>query len=267
MDMNERYLCQFKTIDYLLAIWGLFLAFKQGAKYRLFLSLFFASFIFLVYPYRFFSAQGYLPIIFLSALSLDALYERFSHNKVYLRNLLVIAVVFLLLISPTVAMERPGEKGRLNYKLHFFDSAFMGMLFAKGETLWYPKEYLSAATLIKDNSRENDIIYCNLNLAGVTLAGISGRATANALLPEIGPFRESDPFLVSKIIIFTQDSDPRMVNRVVNSYNLDKIGENKLFIFYTNPLCRVKAVIAKASAPFWMIILIGLVFILIYKIR
>lgn len=280
MNLNERYLCRFKIIDYLLAFWGLFLAFKQDTKYRLFLSLFFASFIFLVYPYRFFSAQGYLPIIFLSALSLDTLYEKLSSRGIFptfrllimrsaatndlIRNLVVIATVFLLFLSPTVAMERPNEKGSLNYKLQLFDSAFMGMLFAKGQTLWYPKDYLSAATLIKNNSQDSDIIYCSLGLTGVTLASISGRATANALLPEVGPSRKFDPFLVSKIIIFTQDDDQRVVNRVVSSYKLNKIGENRLFIFYINPLCQVKTVISKASVPFWMILLVSLVFICLF---
>ncbi len=258
MDLNEKYLCQFKIFDYLLAFWGLFLVFKQDAKYRLFLSLFFAGFIFLVYPYRFFSAQGYLPIIFLSALSLDTLYEKLRHNKLYLRCLLGIVVVFLLILSPTIAMQRENGKGNLNYKLRLFDSAFMGMLFAKGETLWHPKDYLSAASLIKAHSQNDDIIYCSLNLTGVTLASISDRATANALLPEIGPFRKFDPFSVSKIIIFMQDDDPNTVKRIADRYNLSKIGESRLFIFYTNPSCKVKAVISRSLVPFWTI---GLIFI------
>lgn len=276
INLNEKYLCQFKIIDYLLAFWGLFLVFKRDARYRLFLSLFLASFIFLVYPYRFFSAQGYLPIIFLSALSLDTLYEKLSSQEAFstfrllilrrvakkglARYLLIVSAVFLLLISPTIAMNMPDKASRLNYRLRLFDSAFTNMLFAKGKTIWYPKDYLSAVALIKDNSQDDDIIYSSLSITGVALAGIAGRATANALLPEIGPSRKFDPFSLSKIIIFTQDDDRDTIKRITAKYNLHKIGENRLFIFYTNPLCKAKAVISKASLPFWIIFVFTLTF-------
>lgn len=264
--LKERYLCQIKIIDYLLALFGLILAFKADTKYRLFLSLFLASLIFLIYPYRFFSAEGYLPIIFLSALALNSLYEKFK-TKAYIKYLSVLAVFFILFISPTVFMQESGggNSNSPGFKLRLFDSAFIGMLFAKGESIWFPQEYLSASILIKNNSGKGDIIYSSLNIAGVALAGVSGRATANALLPEIKPSRQFDPVAAAKIIIFTQDDDHNMVNHIVSSYNLIKIGQNKIFILYKNPFCHKKVDIKKASVPFWEIGLIAFIFIFLFS--
>lgn len=263
LNLNEKYSCQFKIIDYILAFFGLILTFKGDKKYRLFLSIFLASLIFLLYPYRFFSAEGFLPIILLCAVSLDALCQELKRKKVYLKYLPILVSLFILFFSPTLSMDKPIEQDKPIYKINLSDSAFMGMLLARGQTLWFPKEYISSAALIKNNSSDNDIIYSSLIIVGVTLASISGRATANALLPEIESSRQFDPFRVSQIIIFLQDDDRNLLNRIVSSYKLIKIGENKLFILYKNPACHVKVDIKKAALSFGWIAFIGLVPILL----
>lgn len=262
LHLKEKYICQFKILDYLLAFLGIFFACKKGTKYRLFLSFFFASLIFIIYPYRFFSAEGYIAILFLCALALYNLYEKFK-SRVNLRCLSILTVVFILFLSPTLSLNKIDSKD-ITYKLNIFDSAFLGMLFTKGKILWYPQEYLSTATLLKNNSQDTDIIYSTLNIAGVTLASLSGRSTANALLPEIGPLRPFDPFAVSKIIIFTRSDNFNTLSQTVSKYNLSKIGENKLFIIYHHPLCQVKAVTQKASVPFLEILLISFIFIFLF---
>lgn len=234
-SLNEKYICQFKIIDYILAFFGLILAWRAEKKYRLFFSLFLASFLFLLYPYRFFSAEGYLPVILLSALAMDTLCRALQARRAYLKYSPALIAVVILFISPTLSMDKPLGQDKINYKISLYDSAFTGMLFARGESLWLPRDYLPSAALIRDNSGPDDIIYSPLNIVGVTLASISGRATANALLPEIESSREFDPFRAAKIIIFTQDSDPGLISQVAANYGLIKIGENKLFIFYQNP--------------------------------
>lgn len=255
-SLNERYILQIKVIDYLLAFLGLFVVFKEDKRYRLFLSFFLASLIFIIYPYRLFSAEGYFPVILLSGLFMYYLFEKF--HKIYPSLILALFVLFL---SPTISMNRALGEQKVTYKLNIGDSSFMGMLFARGQTIWYPSEYLSAARLVKDNSQAHDIVYSTLNIAGMALAAISERPTANALFPEIGPSRQFDPFSVAKIIVFTKVDNPQTVNRIVNFYKLVNIGENKLFIFYKNPDCNVKVKKAEASIPFWAIMLIGSVFI------
>ncbi|MFH1198846.1 MAG: DUF6541 family protein [Candidatus Omnitrophota bacterium] len=252
INMNERHLCQIKIVDYILASVGLFLAFKERDKaFRLFPVLFLASLIFIIYPYRFFSAEGYLPIIFLSALFLY-----FLSNKINKRYFIILAAVFILIISPTISMSRKEVTKEKVIKLKFGDSALAGMLLARGDSLWHPKEYLNAAEIIRNNSDIKDIVCIGDSSLWMNLASLSGRATTNALLPEIGPAREFDPFQVSKIIVLTQDQDPQIVSRVVDFYKLNKIGENKLFVLYQNHACNTKADVRKASVSFLNIFII-----------
>ena len=150
----------------------------------------------------------------------------------------------------------------------------MGMVFPErntrvaSSTLWFPKIYLPSVRLIQENSHPDDIIYSDLANVGVCLASLSNRATANALLPEIGSSYKFDPFLVSKIIIL-----PNLYNlnnlhdRVINKYKLVKIGENKIFILYNNPSTSAKINIHKASVPFWLIITISIIIIALLFFR
>jgi hypothetical protein len=175
----------------------------------------------------------------------------------------MLVTVFILFLSPTLSMDWSRGKEKLSYKLNISDSAFMGMVSVKGSTIWFPREYLSAATLVRDNSEDGDIIYSSLSIVGLILGTIAERPTANALFPEIGASEKFNPIAVSKIIVFTQLDDPVRVSQIVNNYSLVKIGENKLFVLYKNPLCYTKVNIKKASVSFWVIGLIGIVFILL----
>lgn len=234
--LSERYLSQIKPLDCLLAISALVLIIKNK-KYYLFLSLFLASLIFLLYPYRFFSAEGYFPLLLLAAVFLENLSE-----KIKSRYLLIPLASLILVVSPTLSLERPKGQGNIALRLDFFDSAFLGMLLARIENprypnTWYANEYITAAVLVKNNSQESDIVYSTLNIPGMAIASIAGRATANALLPEIRPAKDLDPFSVSKIIIFAQDDPRETINRLVTTHRLLKIGENKMFVVYRNPTC------------------------------
>lgn len=261
--ISERYFCEFKTLDYALALLGLYLVFKMPKIYRLFLALFFASFIFLPYPYRFFSAQGFLPIILLSAVALENIFNRLKDRRLYLKFAIFFLGGYILFFSPTVAMEKIQDK--IIYKIYLGDSAFVNMILplhnerTTSRSLWFPVEYLSAAEAIQKNSQDSDIIYSNLHLVGVTLASISERATANALFPEIGASGKFNPFVVSKIVILTKDVPESQLNLFVDKYEFIKIGENKLFNFYKNPHSYTKFSKNKASLPFWLISVIGLI--------
>ena len=267
--INEKYFCEFKTIEYLLALLGAAIILSKKNKYYLILSLFLASFIFLFYPYRFFSAQGYLPVILLCAVSLDFLYDSIKNRNVFLKvPTLALALVFILIISPTISMYKNQIWEKLKYRIYFFDSAFVNMVLPQlneripSISLWHSDVYPATAELIRKNSVEGEIVYSTFPIVGVCLSSISERPSANALLPEVNPFKRFDPLVSSKIIIFGQDDSPELIEHLANKYNLTKIGENKMFILYKNNQCNTKINIRKASVPFWCIWIAGYVFII-----
>lgn len=299
ISLNEANLLQLKIIEYILAFFGLKIVFKLQGKYKLFLSFFISSLIFLIYPYRFFSAEGYFPIIFLAAVALDSLYEKNKLNRLF-KSGFAVFLLFIFFLSPTVIcnnsiVESPvfadssktsanaeggsgvdikeeNRSGRVcNFK--FAHSAFMGMIFPLdnkrgfSNSIWFPKQYLSAADFIRKNSEENDILYCTSSLLGVCLASLSERATANGLFPEINVSKPFNPFLVSKLIIITKDKDISWISKVANDYKLIWLGENKLFIFYKNPASNYKMLPVKAFLPFWAICLFGFLFVFIFFLK
>ena len=263
--INEKYFSQIKLLDYAFAFFGLILSARAKGKYLFFLSLLLASLIFLFYPYRFFSGEGYLPVMLLAAMAIAYIFEKAMGLKQVLRYAVSLLIIFLLALSPTLAFDKPEGPGQMRCGFKLYDSAFQNLLLANKEALWLPQYYLPAARIIKDNSSDSDIIYSSMDIIGVALAGISGRATANRLLPEVEAGRYFDPLKESKIIIFTQSDSPEKIRQAVNNYGLIKIGEeNDLFIFYKNPASRAKAGIRRAQVPFYMIIMLFLLFILLF---
>jgi hypothetical protein len=250
-QLNEKYLIQIKVLEYILAVFGLYLAFKSREKYGLFLSFLLASFIFIPYPYRFFSAEGYFAVVFLSALTWDYLCQVLKR-----KYLLVFACILVLLFSPTLIRDS-SSVGSRNFRLQTFDSALLGIILARGQEIWYPQEYISAAEIVKKNSQPKDIVYSTMSITGPIISSFAGRACANGLLPEIKPEREVNPFLTAKIIIFTAIDDQTLISSAVTKFHLVKLGENKLFRIYSNPSCRAQVQVRPAAVPFWVITVIA----------
>jgi len=258
-NLNEKYLSQVKVVDLLLAVLGLSVALKMERKYYLFPALLVAGFIFIIYPYRFLSGEGYFSLILLSALFLDRLYN--ALNKKYV---ILIIVVFMLVISPTWVMYKSMGDKKLSYKINVLDSGLINLVLSKGQVLWFPKQYLSAANIVRENSEDKDIVFSSLNFIGLTVSSLAGRATANALLPEMRLPENYNPLTSSKIIIFSQIDDPSVTSKIIDALKLVKAGENDFFIVYKNPGCEVKARIRKAGLPFAWILSLGLVALLAF---
>jgi hypothetical protein len=252
-NLQEKHAIQFKIAEYLLAAFGLFLAIKKGGNYKFFFAFFLASLILLSNPYRFFSAEGYLAIILLGSLALAELFNLLTDRMKWPGYAVLLMLVLFEIFSPTLARDTTNERARTGYKFKSFDSAFAGMLFAKGDSMWSAKEYTQAAEIIKKNSDRRDIVYSTLNPAGMSLAAIAGRPTANALFVEIGPAQKFDRFAVSKIIIFPADEERGLLETAVRKYKLEKIGETKAFVLYSNPGSKLTAKANEASIPFWAI--------------
>lgn len=272
VDLNEKYISEFKTIEYILAFAGIALAWKSKGIKRLFVALFLGSFIFLLHPYRFFSAEGYLPLIFLAAISFDKINESLQKRNGLIRYLPMPVIIFVLLISPAILIDR-NDTGKISAKFYNFDSALVGMAFPErnprvaSSSLWFPNQYLPVANLIRQNSEPDDIIYSNFSNVSVCLAELSGRATSNGLFPDVMPSHEFDPISVTKIFIAVKYGKSPGPQELAKKYNLVKIAETRLFIIYKNPASNAKFVRRKAFLPFWGIILLGLAFGKLYYFR
>ena len=243
-SVKENYSCEFKTIDYILAIIGFVILLRSKGKGRLFLALFLASFVYLPYMARFFSAEGYLPVALLAAVALYGISESFGRNR-YAKYIVVLGTIFMLIFSPTIATGQLEVGGPLN-RIFLFDSAVMNMLFPKANermissTIWFEKRYSFVSKLIGENSSPDDIIYCTEDIVGLCLAAASGRATANYLLPEVYSKGRTDPYADSKIIIMLKYHDPKSVKEIVDRYGLVLLGKNEILDVYKNPSALAK---------------------------
>lgn len=230
LNLSERNAIQFKPLEYILAAYAAFFIIRKMPRdYRLFPALFCASFIFLLYPYRFFSAEGYLPVILLSAVSLDYFYSRLDKAREYVKRVFIASSAFIfLIVSPAI----------LNHKFSLGHSAFMGMVNPMDEgrgfmnSIWFKRDYLSAADFIRRNSGPEGIIYSNYDILGVCLASLSQRRTSNALFPEIkaaGPF---DPLAGAILAVISKDEEGARLIPELEKRGFFKAGEERLFIFY-----------------------------------
>ncbi|MCU0665722.1 MAG: hypothetical protein MUF05_01325 [Candidatus Omnitrophica bacterium] len=238
-NLNERYNCEIKIIEYIMACFGVYLSFKMKNKNNLTgFCLFAASLIFVSYPYRLFSAEGYLGVVLPASLALDFIYQKIRQDFKMPRMISLGVILIFVLISPSFLIRRTVDtRGETFYRVKPFNSALSAMLIPalnKPAGLWFPEHYSFAADWIRANSSETDIIYCSINCAGVALAALSGRPTSNALLPEIGPVNPQDPFLFSRVIVLAKDEQDEYVQYVKEKYSLVKSGEDKLFPFYMN---------------------------------
>ena len=246
-SVKENYSCEFKTIDYILAVVGFMILLRSNGKGRLFLALFLASFVYLPYPARFFSGEGYLAVALLAAVALYGICESFGKNR-YAKYAVISLSIFMLIFSPTIATGQL-DVGRPVNRIFFFDSAAMNMIFPKANermissTIWFEKSYSFASKLIRENSSPDDIIYCTDEIAGLCLAVASERATANYLLPEVCSSGRTDPYDDSKIIIMLKYHDPGSMKKIVDEYGLVLLGKNEIFDLYKNPSARSKMTI------------------------
>jgi len=258
---SGQFYLQAKVFNYILAGFGLWLAIKAKLRYRLFMSLFLASLIFLAYPYRFLASEGYIPVIIFSALALQAIWHWLKVKMPRVKKVFMAALIgFMLFVSPTLFMNKPAGESKIDYKIDWVDSAFSSMFYAKGDSLWYPWAYLPVVDTIKANSDRGDIIYSDINSVGLTLGSLSQRSTVNGMFAEVKPLARMDPFVVAKIIVLANDLDAGIVNSIVQKYHLLKINENKYFTVFKNPESISKLKIRKAIVSFWVIAVILFIF-------
>lgn len=248
LQIKENFFCEFKTIDYILAAAGIVILLRARGAGKLFLAFFAASFIFIPYAFRLFSAEGYLSIALLSAVALYGICESFPKRP--FRYALYAIIIFMLIFSPTVAMGQARVGGPV-YRIYIFDSC-LTRFFLPGisgrsisQSAWFENRYNFASKLIRENSREDEIIYSPDDIIGLCLAVDSGRATANYLLPEAGAPPVTDPFAVSKIIVILKYHNRESVKEIADKYGFEFLGKNDIFDIYRNPYTDAKICIKK----------------------
>lgn len=257
-NMPGKFHLQIKVFDYILAGFGLFLAAKMTPKHKLFISLFLGSFIFLPYPHRFLSAEGYVPVILFSALTMQFIWQKLKEKMLRAKKIFIgVLIAFILFISPTLSLDKQDSYNKISYKVDWVDSAFSGLFLAKGNSIWFPWMYLPTVDIIKANSDSKDIVYSDINAAGLILSSLSQRATANAVLPETRSFTQIDPFSVSSIIVLSKDLEVEFINGISNKYNLIKVKESKYFSVFRNPAPAYRLKIRNAVFGFPAIISIS----------
>ena len=266
-NFNELYFCEFKTIDYMLAAFGIVLSLKKEKKYRLFIALFIASFIYIKYPSRFFSAEGYLPIVFLSIVSINSLFENFAKG-IHVKIMAIGIILFVSILSPTVVIKQAPRESSF-YNIYLFDSTFMNMIFGEGKEkvlsrpIWL-EAYTLTSKVIEDNSSPGDIIYCTEDSIGLSLAALSGRATANYLLPEVHSTKDADAMADSRLVLMLKYHSPEWVKNKVDRYGLKMIARTSILDVYSNPSATSHIQVKKALIPFNLILALFLFWLVMF---
>jgi hypothetical protein len=218
------------------------------------------------YPYRYISGQGFLGWIFLSSIGLERIYDStFGRikRKDYEGFLIIAIVLLFIFISPALIFKKESK-----IQLSIFDSTYINLVF-QGKGTGRPNDYSVSSSrfidelvnIIRQNSKDGDIIFTDLNFAGTMLASLSGRLDARGMLREIIPKFNYDPVLGARLIIWFKDeggASGKNLSAAVSRYNLEKIGETEIAYIYRNNLAQTKKETKKADIPDRIILLIFL---------
>ncbi len=253
-SMLEKFHLQIKVFDCILAGFGLFLACRSIRQYKFFIGLFLSSFIFLPYPARFLSAEGYIPAVLFSALTLQFIWQRLTAAGQRLKKLLAQGlIIFIFFISPVLFVDKSSGADKIRYRFESTDAVFTGLCLGRGDSVWYPWAYLPAADIIRANSDSREIVYSDLDVAGLILSSLAQRATANGLLPETKPLRQADAFAHSDIIVLPQDLEEEFISGISKKYNLVRVGQTEYFSVFRNPAPVLRLKVVKAAIGFRVI--------------
>jgi hypothetical protein len=266
LSLAEKNNLMVKPADYILAfvaIWLIYLKKKRDLYPALFCFLV-SSLPFLLYPYRFFCAEGYIAVIFLCAVFWESLFE-WSERHLSLKITCVSAIIFVLLVSPSLAvsLNRKAIIGP-SLKLVLWDSVLSRMVRVQVKTLWYPEEYLPLVSWLRGHTTDREIIYSDLNMAGVIASGIAGRRTANGMIPDLNSQGELESIRYARVAIVSKDSAFQVRQRFDTGPDWRRIGEGKAFVWYENLSAARGTQISAARVSFGIIRVLVLAWITLF---
>jgi len=287
----ENFPLEINILVYLLALIGLVISLRpfrdsslpglrRDKKYLFFLSLSILTTAFLIYKYRFLCGQGSLGFIFLAAVCVDALYDKLTQkvsggviSKSFFYTIFLISIMFFILFAPTISIHKGVAKA------NFLNSTYLNLVpdivsayRANELSIYFPRLFKDAADIIKKQTKDNDIIYCNEPYIGGLLFILTGRATSTAMLSEVKPFREFDPISSARIICWFRKPDiyyNKQPESIIKRYNLRMISQTEVLYIYKNPITLAKMQPVKAVLPNGIIysILTIMVGMIVYDLR
>ena len=255
----ENFPFELNITVYLLAGFGLYLALRRRKENAFFIAIALATLPFLFLRYRFLSGQGMIGIILLASLTLDFFYEKFyllaaksrRYAPVFIYALFLFFGIFLL--SPSITIK----DSRANLSL--FGSTYIN-IFPTQEirertneiSIYLPKSFQPVFDIVENKTGPRDLIASNFEYLAGFVATFTDRATTSAMLKEVKPFREVNPFKYAKLIIWLKDPE-RMSQEpldLIRDIGLEKESETEVFFIYKNPKAGVIRDYSKASLSF-----------------
>ena len=219
--------------------------------------------VFLRYPYRLFSAQGILGLVFYASLLLEDIFKNLALKKI--KVIFLLLVTYLLFFHSTLDLE----EGRFNF--HFLNSTFYNIGSGKFletlefTSLFYPQRYLPILKIVNEHTRPDDIITSNLRVSSQIFSALSDRPSSHSMLGEVRQFRDVSPYSFAKIIIWIKPVFPYLES-LRNRFNLINIYESDIALIFLNPLYSITFVPIKSKLNFVFITILSLFFLFIFVV-
>ena len=128
----------------------------------------------------------------------------------------------------------------------------------KRQSLFWPRFYRPIIEVIKNNSRECEIISSNLKLTAQIFSALSGRPTSNSILYEVKPKKEKT-FQFAKLIIWMKTEKRNYF--LEKKMGWEKIYENEIAYVFLNPSSKMCIIPPSSKIDFKVI---GGLFLLLF---
>jgi len=278
---SQRDPLEIPWLIYLLFIISMIIILKNKIydKYLFWITYALLSFvIFFTYPFRFFSGQGIIPFVVLGSISLSKGYDLFENSvkNLFPHKAMKIFIFFIIFnfLWPLLAVDVYITKK--NYHV-LGDSTFRQLTrtiddqpFRLHDVSLYSRFANELSEIIKDNSNENEIMFCNMGIFGQLLSVISDRANASGMLSEVTPRLETNPLHTSKVFIALKNEDATrdpQADLAARKFGFKEITETDIAVVYKMQGQEIIRSQAKAQIKFFPIALFlcALIAIIIFE--
>lgn len=247
--LKEIYFIHFSIFIICVGIIAVWWIKKESLYSLLFLGYLVGSLIvFFKYPYRFFSAQGVLGLIFFSSL----FFERyFNVLDTFFKKTL-----FFLLCFYCFFMHTTLELNEGNLTLDAFNSTYSNYLLGKTQemlefkSLFYPQYYLPLIEVTKNNSTSCEVVTSNMPVMSQIVSALSQRPIARSLLTEVTT--KSTPlsdYCAAKIIVWVKPKDT-ILSLLKGKLLWEKVYENDVVLVFVNRQIKTCVTPSQAQIPF-----------------
>lgn len=242
---------------YIFAVFGMFIALRRKGRYLFYVAMLVGMIpIIKNYTFRFLCGEGLLPIIFLAGVGLEEAYAKaasFLRNRtqpiVYTVLLPWAIFYFAVFYSPIISRDK-----------NIFSCVNQGSSFLKFikyepekttplELSIYAKKYMEELfSIIKANTRSDEIIYCNYGYVGGIFYIFSGRAASGGMLNEVRPIYDSDPALPAALFVWIKNPEGYFepeLDLLIKKLRLVKRAETEFAYVYRNPVVMAHKTIAR----------------------